>query len=143
METLRVTRTSSMSIISTLLDLTGDGSEITVFSYSITDVWMRRIINMRAAGKISRVVMVLDRDVMIRHREKLNQLQFAADEVYLTDTHAKIYLCKNNGITAAAVTSANATNNLRHECFYITDGQPTKQLEDDIRGILAESYRII
>lgn len=132
-----------MSILSLLLEEAGVGSEIIIFSYSITDVWMRRIINMRDAGKISHVTMVLDRDVMIRHREKLNQLQYAADEVYLTDTHAKIYLCKNNGTTIAAVTSANATNNTRNECYYITDGELTKQLEDDIRGILAESYRII
>lgn len=142
-ETLRLERTSSMAIVREIVERTGDMALLIVFSYSVTDVWIRQLMNLRREKQIEKVVMVLDRDVIIRHREKLHQLQFAADEVYLTDTHAKIYLAKNKCKTTAAVTSANATNNLRNECYFITDGPVTGQIEDDIRRVLAEAYRVI
>lgn len=133
-----------MAIVRELLEKAGKGAELTLFSYSITDVWMRQLINLKVEMAVGKVIMVLDRDVIVRHREKLNQLQFVADEVYLTDTHAKVYLAKNNDYTIAAVTSANATNNLRHECFFITDRREfTGQIQDDIGGIVGLSYRII
>ena len=88
--------------------------------------------------------MVLDRDVIIRHREKLNQLQFVADEVYLTDSHAKVYVCSLNDYSVAVITSANATQNYRNEGYYITDRpEELEAIQDDIRNILGGSYQII
>ena len=132
-----------MRIVREIVENTGSVQELVIFSYSITDVWIRQLLNLRTEKDIKRVVMVFDRDVMIRHREKLHQLQFVADEVYLTDTHAKVYLAINNENTTAAVTSANATNNLRNECYYITDGIQAKELEQDVRGLLAGAVRVI
>ena len=140
---LRIERTSSMRIVREIVENTGDVQELVVFSYSITDVWMRQLMNLRTEKGIAKVVMVFDRDVIIRHREKLHQLQFIADEVYLTDTHAKVYMASNNNKTTVAVTSANATNNLRNECFFITDGPETEEIQSDIRGILAGAFRVI
>lgn len=143
MQRLKIERTSSMRIVREIVENTGSVQELVIFSYSITDVWIRQLLNLRTEKDIKRVVMVFDRDVMIRHREKLHQLQFVADEVYLTDTHAKVYLAINNENTTAAVTSANATNNLRNECYYITDGIQAKELEQDVRGLLAGAVRVI
>ncbi len=143
MQRLRIDRTSSMHIVREIVDNTGNVEELIAFSYSITDVWMRQLLKLRTDKGIGRVIVVLDRDVMIRHREKLHQLQFVADEVYLTDTHAKVYMASNNEKTTVAVTSANATNNLRNECFFITDGPITQEIESDIRGILETAFRII
>jgi hypothetical protein len=140
---LRIERTSSMRIVREIVENTGDVQELVVFSYSITDVWMRQLMNLKTEKGIAKVVMVFDRDVIIRHREKLHQLQFIADEVYLTDTHAKVYMASNNNKTTVAVTSANATNNLRNECFFITDGPETEEIQSDIRGILAGAFRVI
>jgi hypothetical protein len=132
-----------MRIVREIVENTGDVQELVVFSYSITDVWMRQLMNLKTEKGIAKVVMVFDRDVIIRHREKLHQLQFIADEVYLTDTHAKVYMASNNNKTTVAVTSANATNNLRNECFFITDGPETEEIQSDIRGILAGAFRVI
>lgn len=140
---LRIERTSSMRIVREIVENTGDVQELVVFSYSITDVWMRQLMNLKTEKGIAKVVMVFDRDVIIRHREKLHQLQFIADEVYLTDTHAKVYMASNNNKTTVAVTSANATNNLRNECFFITDGPGTEEIQSDIKGILAGAFRVI
>lgn len=143
MQRLKIERTSSMRIVREIVENTGTVLELVIFSYSITDVWIRQLLNLRTEKDIKRVVMVFDRDVMIRHREKLHQLQFVADEVYLTDTHAKVYLAINNENTTAAVTSANATNNLRNECYYITDGDQAKELLHDVRGLLEAAVRVI
>ena len=132
-----------MTIVREIIDHTGVVDELLIFSYSVTDVWIRQLLNLRHEKSIGKIIMVLDYDVMIRHREKLNQLQFVADEVYLTDTHAKVYIAKNKNTTTAAVTSANATNNLRNECYYITDAELAIRFENEVRGLLEKSSRII
>lgn len=93
-EKLSLERISSMTIVREIIDHTGVVDELLIFSYSVTDVWIRQLLNLRHEKSIGKIIMVLDYDVMIRHREKLNQLQFVADEVYLTDTHAKVYIAK-------------------------------------------------
>lgn len=141
---LHIGRINSMNLLKFLVSMAGAGCSLTIFSYSITDGWMRQLINLRQQYAINRIVMALDRDVMVRHREKLNQLQFAADEVYLSDSHAKVYLCNSSTFNVAAVTSANATNNYRNEGYYITDRQEDiATIEADVRTILGESCRII
>lgn len=105
---------------------------------------MRQLMNLRHQFKISKIIMVLDRDVIIRHREKLNQLQFIADELYLTDSHAKVYICSSDNYKIAVITSANATQNYRNEGYYITDRpEEVNTIEADVRDILGESSRII
>ena len=100
--------------------------------------------NLRHQYKVSKIIMVLDRDVIIRHREKLNQLQFVADELYLTDSHAKAYICRSEKRNIAVITSANATQNYRNEGYYITDKpEELEAIQDDIRNILGGSYQII
>lgn len=99
--------------------------------------------NLRHQYKVSKIIMVLDRDVIIRHREKLNQLQFVADELYLTDSHAKAYICRSEKRNIAVITSANATQNYRNEGYYITDRtEEINAIEDDVRGILREAAQI-
>lgn len=140
---VRVSRVNSMQILRQIVQMTGHESELVIFSYSVTDGWLRQLLKLRADFNISHVTLVLDRDVMIRHREKLLQIQQVADEAFLTDSHAKLYLSRGKQRTIAVITSANATNNYRNECYYGTD-RPTEieQITRDIRTILAASDRI-
>ena len=141
---LHIGRVNSMNLLKFIVSAAGVGCSLTIFSYSITDVWMRQLMNLRHQFKISKIIMVLDRDVIIRHREKLNQLQFIADELYLTDSHAKVYICSSDNYKIAVITSANATQNYRNEGYYITDRpEEVNTIEADVRDILGESSRII
>ena len=141
---LHIGRINSMNLIKFIVNKVGVGCSLTIFSYSITDVWMRQLMNLRHQYHISKIIMVLDRDVIIRHREKLNQLQFVADEVHLADSHAKVYVCSSNDYSVAVMTSANATQNYRNEGYYITDRpEELEAIQDDIRNILGGSYQII
>lgn len=140
---VRVSRQNSMQMLRQIVKLTGEGSELVIFSYSVTDGWLRQLMKLRETMAISHITLVLDRDVMIRHREKLIQIKQVADECFLTDSHAKVYLSRGKERTIALVTSANATNNYRNECYYGTD-RPAEieQITRDIRTILEASDRI-
>lgn len=132
-----------MQILRQIARMTGPDSELVIFSYSVTDGWLRQLMKLREEMEVNRITLVLDRDVMVRHREKLVQIQQVADEAWLTDSHAKVYLSRGKNRTIAVITSANATNNYRNECYYATDRpRETEQIEGDIRTILAASDRI-
>lgn len=141
---VRVSRQNSMQMLRKIVQMTGEESTLVIFSYSVTDGWLRQLMKMRQEYKVSHITLVLDRDVMIRHREKLLQIERVADACFLTDSHAKVYLSKGKTKSIALITSANATNNYRNECYYGTD-RPTEleQIERDIRTILDSSDRIV
>lgn len=140
---VRVSRTNSMQMLRQIVQMTGTDSELVIFSYSVTDGWLRQLLKLRQEYQVRHITLVLDREVMIRHREKLLQIQRVADACYLTDSHAKVYLSKGMERTIALITSANATNNYRNECYYGTDriGE-IEQITRDIRRILEASNRI-
>ena len=77
------------------------------------------------------------------NREQLFPTYVNHAQADLTDSHAKVYLSQGKTKSIALITSANATNNYRNECYYGTD-RPTEleQITRDIRGILASSDRI-
>ena len=141
---VRVCRQNSMRILRQIVEMTGSGSSLTIFSYSVTDGWLRQLSKLREDFSISHVTLALDRDVMVRHREKLIQIERVADECHLTDSHAKLYLSDGPDGKIAVITSANATNNYRNECYYATDKkEDIRQIERDIRAILATADRIV
>ena len=140
---VRVCRQNSMNILRQIVDMTWRGSSLVIFSYSVTDGWLRQLSKIKNEMNLCHITLVLDQDVMIRHREKLLQIERVADEAYLTDSHAKLYLSEGKGKAVAVITSANATNNYRNECYYGTDRpEEIRQIRDDIRKILEKSFRI-
>lgn len=140
---VRVCRTNSMQMLRQITQMTGTGSELVIFSYSVTDGWLRQLLKLRQEYQVQHITLVLDREVMIRHREKLMQIQRVADACYLTDSHAKVYLSRGKTRSIALITSANATNNYRNECYYGTDRPgEIEQITRDIRAILDASNRI-
>lgn len=140
---VRVSRQNSMQMLRQIVQMTGPESELVIFSYSVTDGWMRQLLKLRQECRVKHITLVLDRAVMVRHREKLIQIGKVADECFLTDSHAKVYLSRGKTKTIALITSANATNNYRNECYYATDRTAElEQIGRDIGTILEASDRI-
>lgn len=141
--TVRVARQNSMNMLRQIVAMVGKGAKVTVLSYSVTDGWLRQLMKLKEEMEIEKVTVILDRDVMIRHRQLLNQLQNVADEIFLSDSHAKAYIAQGKEYEVAVITSANATQNYRNECFYTTDRPAEIQrLKDDVGTILQQSFRI-
>jgi len=140
---VRIARQNSMNMLKQIVGMVGKGAEITVLSYSVTDGWLRQLMKLKEEMEIAKVTVILDRDVMIRHRQLLNQLESVADEIYLSDSHAKAYLAIGKQYELAVITSANATQNYRNECFYTTD-RPAEleRLKADVGEILRQAFRI-
>ena len=141
--TVRIARQNSMNMLRQIVSMVGKDSTITVLSYSVTDGWLRQLMKLKEEMEIEKVTVVLDRDVMIRHRSLLNQLENVADEIYLSDSHAKAYLAQGKDYELAVITSANATQNYRNECFYTTDRpREIERIKADIGAILQQAFRI-
>lgn len=141
---VRVTRANSMQLLRDGVEWLGGCNRLTILTYSITDGWMRQLLKLKTEYGIGHIKLVLDRTVMERHREKLIQLERVADEVYLTDSHAKVYFIEADKKRLGIITSANATNNYRNECYYATAGKrETAEIEADICGIIRDAYQIV
>lgn len=141
---VRVTRANSMQLLRDGVEWLGGCNRLTILTYSITDGWMRQLLKLKTEFCIEHITLVLDRTVMERHREKLIQLECVADEVYLTDSHAKVYFIEADMKRLAIITSANATNNYRNECYYATAGRKeTAEIATDISGIVRDAYQIV
>ena len=140
---VRIARQNSMNMLKQIVAMVGKGAEITVLSYSVTDGWLRQLMKLKDEMQIAKVTIILDRDVMIRHRQLLNQLESVANEIYLSDSHAKAYLAIGKQYELAVITSANATQNYRNECFYTTD-RPAEleRLKADVGEILRQAFRV-
>ena len=140
---VRIARQNSMNMLRQIVAMVGKEASITILSYSVTDGWLRQLQHLKEEMKVAHVTVILDRDVMIRHRQLLNQLQTVADEIFLTDSHAKAYIAKGKEYEIAVITSANATQNYRNECFYTTD-RPSElaRIKADVGTILRQSFRI-
>ena len=132
-----------MQILRQIVQMTGPQSELVIFSYSVTDGWLRQLQKLKQEYQVQNIILVLDKAVMVRQREKLIQIQHVANAAYLTDSHAKLYFSRGKNKTIAIITSANATNNYRNECYYATDRTAElEQIGRDIRTILGASDRI-
>lgn len=141
--TVRVARQNSMNMLKQIVAMVGKGATVTILSYSVTDGWLRQLMKLKEDMEIAKVTVILDRDVMIRHRQLLNQLENVADDIYLSDSHAKAYLAIESQYEVAVITSANATQNYRNECFYTTDRpRELERIKADIGAILRGSFQV-
>lgn len=141
--TVRVARQNSMNMLKQIVAMVGKGATVTILSYSVTDGWLRQLMKLKEEMEVEKVTVILDRDVMIRHRQLLNQLENVADEIYLSDSHAKAYLAVGHQYEVAIITSANATQNYRNECFYTTDRpREIERIKADIGAILRGSFQV-
>ena len=84
-----------MNMLRQVVQMTGRECELFIFSYSVTDGWLRQLLKLKTDFAVAKTILVLDRDVMVRHREKITQIERIADECYLTDSHAKLYFASS------------------------------------------------
>lgn len=140
---VRIVKCDSFSILSAMLEKTNKACDIVICSYAVTEVWMKRLWGLKMSGKVKKITMLLDFDVMSRHREKLLTLQELCDRLYLISSHAKLLLVESEDFSAVAVMSCNATQNYRIETYYVTNRErEIENIRGDLAGIFRESIKI-
>lgn len=70
-------------------------------------------------------------------------LENVVDEIYFSNTHAKMIMVENEFFQAAAILSANATMNSRVESAYVTNRtDEINDLKEDLKLIYGNSISI-
>lgn len=133
----RIVKYDSFGLLKQMLECTDLPCSITICSYAITESYIKRLLSLKNRNIVTYITLILDYEVMNRHREKVYLLQNIADELYFTDSHAKLMLVENKKFKAVAIMSANATQNYRIETYYVTNRR------EEIREIKADLSRII
>lgn len=140
---IHIGKIDSWSILDAMLQRSTEPCSVVICSFAIAEGWIRRLVKLKERGRITKITVVLDRAVMIRHRSKIVFMERVFDEIYLNDTHAKALLIESPGYSAAAVMSANATMNYRIEAFFISDkAEHVKTIKEDLERIYGNSRAV-
>lgn len=94
-------------------------SKVMIASYSASEESLRYLFNLREEGLITKLTCLFD---IRTKKDKTALLMFAhgiSDNIYVTNSHAKVIIIENESIRIAITGSANFTNNMRHECGMI------------------------
>lgn len=87
---VRICRADSYSIFRALLGEDDTPVDVTLFSFAVAEVWIRRFISLKAAGKIRRLRVCANFEIMSRQMTSCLMLDEVCDAFYLTNTHAKM-----------------------------------------------------
>ena len=140
---IHIGRIDSWSILDAMLEHTLQPCSVVICSFAIAEGWVKRLMKLKQKGKIEKIIVLLDRAVMIRHRSKILLMESVIDEMYFNDTHAKLLMVTSKDFEAVAVMSANATMNYRIETFYITDkANDVNVIREDLQRIYDNSRSI-
>ena len=137
---VRICRADSYSIFRALLGEDDMPVDVTLFSFAVAEVWIRRFISLKAAGKIRRLRVCANFEIMSRQMTSCLMLDEVCDAFYLTNTHAKMIYVEEvpGGGARTAVMSANLTENYRIEAYFTTaDQEVCKKIKEDIEHVLA------
>lgn len=140
----RIRRADSYSIFRALLDQSPEPADVTLFSFSVAEVWIRRFMDLKAAGRIRRLTVCANFEIMGRQTTPCMMLDGICDAFYLTNTHAKMLYMEDagGGHPRVAVTSANLTENYRVEAYFTTDDPDVcRRLKEDMHDIFADSVK--
>lgn len=86
----RIGRADSYSIFRALLDYSPGPVDVTLFSFSLAEVWIRRLLALKAEGRIRRLRVCANFEIMGRQTTSCLMLDEVCDEFFLTNTHAKM-----------------------------------------------------
>ena len=92
-------------------------SEIWLTAYSISDMALRRLFNLKQEGLINALHCLYDKSIL---KNKFHLIEFAgviANDMGFIENHSKIICFKNEKIKTVLFTSANLTDNKRLETF--------------------------
>jgi hypothetical protein len=112
-------KTGAWNTIETMLNTAEHADHLTVCSFAMSDVIVKRLIKERR--RISYITVILDMTVATRNRTNMLFIAKNIDEFYLCNTHAKLILVENENYSAVCALSANSTMNYRYECGIMTD----------------------
>ena len=93
----RIRRADSYSIFRALLDQSPEPADVTLFSFSVAEVWIRRFMDLKAAGRIRRLTVCANFEIMGRQTTPCMMLDGICDAFYLTNTHAKMLYMEDAG----------------------------------------------
>ena len=140
----RVERCNSFNILLDMLEHFSSPAKLSLCSYAIAESWLRRLALLKKKGKINYIKILLDEDVIIRHREKLFFIQNICDEIYFSSSHAKVIILENETTELLAIMSCNATNNYRIETYYITNNhEDIERIRGDLNFIFRRNSKSI
>lgn len=140
---IHIGKIDSWSILEAMMQRSTEPCSVVICSFAIAEGWIKRLLKLKAAGRITSITVVLDRAVMIRHRSKIILMESVMDHIYLNDTHAKALLVESPGYSAAAVMSANATMNYRIEAFFVSDkAEHVNTIKEDLKRIYDNSRAV-
>ena len=101
------------------------GATVRVSTFSVNEYFIRRVVQLKDQGVISRITLLADSTV---HKNARSLVLFASnvfDEVFLTTNHSKLLLIENAGIDTAVVSSANMDQGRGFESALIITYQNT------------------
>lgn len=144
----RIRRADSYSIFRALLDYSPQPADVTLFSFAVAEVWIRRFIALKAEGRIRKLRVCANFEIMSRQTTSCLMLDEVCDDFRLTNTHAKMIFMEDavpdgGGVNPrVAVTSANLTENYRVEAYFTTnDPAVCRRLKQDMDDVLADSVK--
>lgn len=86
----RIRRADSYSIFRALLDYSPQPADVTLFSFAVAEVWIRRFIALKAEGRIRHLRVCANFEIMSRQTTSCLMLDEVCDDFRLTNTHAKM-----------------------------------------------------
>jgi hypothetical protein len=112
-------KTSKWAAIKTMLDKAVTADELTICSFAMSEVILKRLIKER--HRIKKLTIIIDTTIATRNRANMLFIAKNIDELYICDTHAKLILIENKFHSSVCALSANSTMNYRYECGIMTD----------------------
>jgi len=113
-----------IDLLTLLLEKIGS-CNVTISTYAISELAIRRLFILRQKNLITNLVFLLDKRNVVHKEAALNFLKQFADDVILADNHSKVTVLQNENYNLSIVSSMNYTRNPRIESGVIISSQAT------------------
>ena len=102
-----------------------NAANITVITFSMNEIFIRKIYQLKKANLIKNITVILDSKAIQKTRKLASFAANVFSEMYFSKTHAKIILIENDNHQIAIVGSQNFTRGNREESGLITNTPDT------------------
>ncbi len=117
-----------------IIDIIGP-AELYAVTWSVSNEAVGEILKYLKNGKITKMDFLVDWRVKVRRPEAYEFLKYNATKLYVSNTHAKVAVLRNENYHISIVSSANFTNNPRIESGVLTE---SKKIADFHIGWISE-----
>jgi len=122
-----------------LLEIAGP-ADVAIANYSLTELPMRVLSQLKEKGAIKRLEMLLDKTVYRTPKLRAFAIEIS-DDIAFTEIHAKVILIKSEHKHLVFVSSSNLTKNHRYEVGSIIDNVSKFQFFERKIKQLIDEYR--